>query len=73
MTTAAERINELQRRVLRGEEPTVEEMAEAIRALRIERGAVAVKAEEKREAKVKAANLDIAALFAPKPKADGSA
>lgn len=63
MSTAIEKINAMQRRVLNGEDPTAEEMQEVIQLLRSERGTASTTTAK---AKTPAAPLDLAALFGKK-------
>lgn len=70
MSAAVDTINKLQQMILAGQEPSEEEMLAAITALRQERGLASQASVEKKTAKVKAQSIDLAALFAPKPKTE---
>ena len=59
-----DRINALQKRILAGEDPSAEEMAEVISQLRSERETISETAEGKRKEPRKP--IDIGALFAKK-------
>lgn len=67
MSIAVDKINELQAKVIRGEDPSAEEILEAIKALRAERG-LANKAhtEKVKTSKAAAEELDLMALFGGK-------
>ena len=56
-------INHLASRILKGEDPSPEEMYAAIMQIRSERGSIAQAKEEKKKA---SAPLDISSLFKPK-------
>ena len=67
MSTSVETINDLRKRILAGDEPSKEELAEGIRLLREDRMAAAEASARKPagRAKVKVAPLDLSSLFPP--------
>lgn len=65
-SVAVDRINELQKMIQAGKEPSTEEIAAAIQALRIERGFAGETKSAKVTSAKEIASIDIAALFAPK-------